>query len=440
MSYTMINNHSFVISHNVRGLNIPEKRISLLRELHKAKPAVVFLQETHFKTGNIPKLHDKQYTQVFHATNSISRSKGVSILLHKNSEIVISQQLTDTEGRYIFLKGNWAGTPITLANVYFPNSAQITFCQRVIDELKSFATDCIVFGGDFNLALNPLQDTSDGKSSVPYKKLRKIKTLLASLTLIDSWRTCNPTGKDFTYFSTLHNKFTRIDYIFISQRDLPLLKSAKIGIKTFSDHAPISMTLHKKARRPRTTNWRLNPSLLTDLADTNKISETIKYYFKENESEDIIPMNIWEAHKCVVRGEFIKLGAAKKREAEKELMALTQAIRDMETKHKQSLAIEAATTLLELRKKLQSILNLKAQRILFSRKGFFYEHGDKSGKFLAKALKETLLSTNILAIKTKQNQITNDTQKIAQRFQEYYTDLYNLPSTHKPKDLIGSRK
>lgn len=141
---------------------------------------------------------------------------------------------------------NYTILPITLADVYFPNSAQVTFCKRVIDELKSFATGYIVFGGDFNLALNPLQDTSDDKSSVPYKKLRKIKTLHASLTLIDTWCSSKPSGKDFTYFSALHNKFTRIDYIFLSQRDLPLLQSAKIGVRTFLDHAPISLTLHKK--------------------------------------------------------------------------------------------------------------------------------------------------------------------------------------------------
>lgn len=147
------------------------------------------------------------------------------------------------------------GIPI-LENVYFPNVAQVTFCRRIVDELKSFATGCLVLRDDFNTALNPLQDTSDGKSSLPYKKLRKIKTLLISLTLVDTWHAANPTGRAFTYFSALHNKFTCMDYIFITQRDLHPLPTAKIGIKTFSDHAPIFLTLHKSNRRYGTTNWR----------------------------------------------------------------------------------------------------------------------------------------------------------------------------------------
>lgn len=241
MSYSMLDNHPFVISHNVRGLNTLEKRVSLLRELHKTKPAVVFLQETHFKTGTAPKITDKHYTQVFHATNPTSKSKGVSILIHKNAVIIISQRQADTEGRYSFFKGHWGGTPITLANVYFPNAAQVTFCQQLVDELKGFTLGCLVLGGDFNLALNPLQDSSDGKSSMPYKKLCKIKKLLTSLTLIDTWRLTNPTGKDFTFYSALHNKCTLIDYIFLSQRDLHLLQATRIGKKKILDHALISI-------------------------------------------------------------------------------------------------------------------------------------------------------------------------------------------------------
>lgn len=135
----------------------------------------------------------------------------------------------------------------------------------------------------------------------------------------------------------------------------------------------------------------------------------------------------------------MKIGATKKREAKKELADLTRAIGDLDSKHKQSLAMDAASALLDLRKKLQTLLNLKAQKILFSKKGFFYEHGNKTGTFLARALKDTLLSTCIAAIKTKDSQLTQDTRKISQRFHGYYTDLYNLPNTHKPKDLFGTR-
>lgn len=75
-----------------------------------------------------------------------------------------------------------------------------------------------------------------------------------------------------------------------------------------------------------------------------------------------------------------------------DLNDLVTKISDLETK---SLATEPSTILLEPRKKLQSILNQNAQKILFLKKGFFYNHGDKTGKFLARALKDAQLPTNI---------------------------------------------
>lgn len=95
-----------------------------------------------------------------------------------------------------------------------------------------------------------------------------------------------------------------------------------------------------------------------------------------------------------------------KKEKQKKKSMTRQAIGDLEIKHKQSLAIETATALLDLWKKQQTLLILKAQKIFF-KKGFFYEHGDKAGKFLVKALKDTMLS-NIAAIKTSNGQVTQD--------------------------------
>lgn len=63
----------------------------------------------------------------------------------------------------------------------------------------------------------------------------------------------------------------------------------------------------------------------------------------------------------------------------KNLLILTGAIGDLEAKHKQSLDIETAAALLDLQKKLQSILNLKAQKILFAKRGSSMNTGTKRG-------------------------------------------------------------
>lgn len=136
MAYSSLGCNPTVISHKTKGLNIPEKRTALLRELRKGRPCFVFLQETHFKTQHIPKLTDTFFTQVHHATNDLAKTKGVSILISKEASFELTDKLTDPKGRYLFLKGKCSGTPVTLDNVYFPNTAHLSFCKHVIQELQ----------------------------------------------------------------------------------------------------------------------------------------------------------------------------------------------------------------------------------------------------------------------------------------------------------------
>lgn len=166
MTYSSLGRGPTVISHNVKGLNIPEKRTTILRELKKGRLHFTFLKETNFKTNQITKLTNSFFTEAYHATNDSAKTKGVSILVSKDTPFMLTDHLTDLEGRYIFLKGTYAGTPLTLENVYFPNSAQITFCQRMIRALQGFMTGYLILGGDFNIPLNPLVDTSSGKTCI----------------------------------------------------------------------------------------------------------------------------------------------------------------------------------------------------------------------------------------------------------------------------------
>lgn len=73
-------NISVKLYSNARGLNTPEKRSQLLLLLQKTKAQIVFLQETHFRSDNIPKLHNSFYPTVYHASNTGSKTKGVTIL------------------------------------------------------------------------------------------------------------------------------------------------------------------------------------------------------------------------------------------------------------------------------------------------------------------------------------------------------------------------
>lgn len=45
----------------------------------------MFLQETHFKTGQVQKLTNAYFPMAYHATNNLAKTKGTSILVSRDA-------------------------------------------------------------------------------------------------------------------------------------------------------------------------------------------------------------------------------------------------------------------------------------------------------------------------------------------------------------------
>lgn len=186
--------------------------------------------------------------------------------------------------------------------------------------------------------------------------------------MVDTWRFLHPESRDFTHHSIPHNRYSRIDHLYISQRDLQTVTEARIGIQSLSDHAPISLGVDLCSSLPRPNTWRLNTSLLTDPELLPRIRTAISNFFVTNNNPDMDPMMIWEAHKCTIPGELIKMGAQHKKMQETEIHNLTDKIRRLKNIHKQSLANQSAKELLDTRKTLQQLFETKTKRSLFFKK------------------------------------------------------------------------
>lgn len=143
------------LSLNANGLNVPEKRTTILRELWRMLTQVAFIQETHFQSGKTPKFKDDRYPEVFHSTAQDFKTRGVSILLSGTVPWSYVDQLSDPEGRYLFLKGDLAGRRITLASIYLPNQAQLSCLNGILNNLQVFMEGGLILGGDLNVALDP---------------------------------------------------------------------------------------------------------------------------------------------------------------------------------------------------------------------------------------------------------------------------------------------
>uniref|UniRef100_A0A803JF65 Endonuclease/exonuclease/phosphatase domain-containing protein n=1 Tax=Xenopus tropicalis TaxID=8364 RepID=A0A803JF65_XENTR len=91
-----------IISWNIRGLNSKFKRSLLFSYLKKYTPSMVLLQETHLMGQKVLSLKKPWVGWAYHATFT-SHSRGVTILIRKNTPFELINLITDHYGRFIIL-------------------------------------------------------------------------------------------------------------------------------------------------------------------------------------------------------------------------------------------------------------------------------------------------------------------------------------------------
>ena len=87
--------------------------------------------------------------------------------------------------------------------------------------------------GDFNTPLIPT-DRSSGQKII--KETQVLNNTLDLLDLIDIYNTFHPTTIDFTFFSSVHGTFSRIDHILGHKSHLGKSLESEIISSIFSDH------------------------------------------------------------------------------------------------------------------------------------------------------------------------------------------------------------
>ena len=126
------------------------------------------------------------------------------------------------------------------------------------------------------------------------------------MDLIDIYRTFHPKTTEYTFFSSAHGTFSRIDHILGHKSRLGKFKKIESVSSIFSDHNDKRLDNNYRKKSVKNTNtWRLNNTLLNRQGITEKIKEKIKKYLETNDSENTMTQNLWDAAKAVLRGKFI---------------------------------------------------------------------------------------------------------------------------------------
>ena len=85
------------------------------------------------------------------------------------------------------------------------------------------------------------------------------------MDLIDIFRTFYPNAVEYTFLSSTHGTFSRIDHILGHKSNLSKFKKTEIVSSVFSDHNAIRLEINYKKKTVRNTNtWRLNNTFLNN--------------------------------------------------------------------------------------------------------------------------------------------------------------------------------
>lgn len=228
------------ITWNVKGLQTQTKTVKVFSHLKNMSADIVFLQETHLVKLEHNKLRRSWVNQVFHS-NYNTKARGVAILINKRIQFIPSEIILDREGRYVIVAGRLFQEQVLLVNVYAPNWDDENFVKRLLSILPNLDSHKLILGGDLNCVMNPGLDRSSSKTASLSKMARHLSFFMEDNSCVDPWRTLHPSNKSFSFFSSVHKSYSRIDYFFINSELLDSVTHVDYLAIVISDHAPLQM-------------------------------------------------------------------------------------------------------------------------------------------------------------------------------------------------------
>ena len=187
---------------------------------YKNKTLICCLQETHLKTRDTYRPKVKGWTKIFYE-NGDQKKAGIALLISDKIDCEIKAVKRDKEGHYIMIKGSIQEEDITIINIYAHNIGALQYVRQMLTSMKREINSNAIIAGHFNTPLTPMDRSTKQKIN---KEMQTLNYTLDQLDLIDIYRTFHPKTMNFTFFSSAHRTFSRIDHILGHKSNFDKLK------------------------------------------------------------------------------------------------------------------------------------------------------------------------------------------------------------------------
>ena len=192
--------------------------------------------------------------------------------------------------------------------------------------------------------------------------------------LIDIYRTFHPKTMNFTFFSSAHGTFSRIDHILGHKASLGKFKKIEIIPSIFSDHNAVRLDLNYRRKTIKKSNiWRLNNTLLNNQQITEEIKKEIKICIETDENENRTTQNLWDTVKAVLRGKFIAIQAHLKKQEKSQINNLTLHLKQLEKEEMKNPRVSRRKEILKIRAEINAKETKETIAKINKTKSWFFE-------------------------------------------------------------------
>ena len=141
------------------------------------------------------------------------------------------------------IKGSIQEEDITIINIYAPNIGALQYVRQMITSMKGEINSKTVIVGDFNTPLTPMDRSTKWKIS---KETQPLNDTMDQLDLIDIYRKFHPKTMNFTFFSSAHRTYSKIDDSLDHKSSLGRLKKFEIFSSIFSDQNAVRLDVNNR--------------------------------------------------------------------------------------------------------------------------------------------------------------------------------------------------
>ena len=144
------------------------------------------------------------------------------------------------------IKGSIQEEDVTIINIYAPNIGAPQYIRQMLTAVEEEIDSNTIIVGDFNTSLTPMDRSSRLKIN---KETEGLNDTIDQIDLIDIYRKFHLKTADYTFFSSAHGTFSRIDLILGHKSSLGKLKTTEIISSIFSNNNAMRLEINYKGKK-----------------------------------------------------------------------------------------------------------------------------------------------------------------------------------------------